>query len=95
MVLIMLASMVVLLFLGFLMMIPLTVAAVIGFVMMFDGFGQIDTFIQQMLAGIRPTALIAVPMFIFAADVMTRGQSANRLVNLVMEIGRASCRERV
>lgn len=84
MVLIMLASMVVLLFLGFPMMIPLTVAAVIGFVMMFDGFGQIDTFIQQMLAGIRPTALIAVPMFIFAADVMTRGQSANRLVNLVM-----------
>ncbi len=84
MVLIMLASMVVLLFLGFPMMVPLTVAAVIGFVMMFDGFGQIDTFIQQMLAGIRPTALIAVPMFIFAADVMTRGQSANRLVDLVM-----------
>lgn len=84
MVLLMLASMTLLLLLGFPMMIPLTVAAVIGFVMMFDGFGQIDTFIQQMLAGIRPTALIAVPMFIFAADVMTRGQSANRLVNLVM-----------
>jgi len=84
MVLLMLASMTLLLLLGFPMMIPLTVAAVIGFVMMFDGFGQIDTFIQQMLAGIRPTALIAVPMFIFAADVMTRGQSANRLVDLVM-----------
>ena len=84
MMLIMLSSMVLLLLLGFPMMIPLTVAAVIGFVMMFDGFGQIDTFIQQMLAGIRPTALIAVPMFIFAADVMTRGQSANRLVDLVM-----------
>ena len=84
MMLIMLSSMVLLLLLGFPMMIPLTVAAVIGFVMMFDGFGQIDTFIQQMLGGIRPTALIAVPMFIFAADVMTRGQSANRLVDLVM-----------
>jgi len=84
MMLAMLSSMILLLLLGFPMMIPLTVAAVIGFVMMFDGFGQIDTFIQQMLGGIRPTALIAVPMFIFAADIMTRGQSANRLVNLVM-----------
>ena len=73
MVLLMLASMTLLLLLGFPMMIPLTVAAVIGFVMMFDGFGQIDTFIQQMLAGIRSMVLIVVFMFIFAVDVMTRG----------------------
>ncbi|WP_445395877.1 TRAP transporter large permease [Zobellella sp. An-6] len=73
-----------LLLLGFPMMIPLTTAAVVGFVMMFDGFGQMGTFIQQMMAGIRPASLIAVPMFILAADIMTRGHSADRLINMVM-----------
>jgi len=81
---IMFLVMLVLLLFGFPMMVPLIVGAVVGFVMMFDGFDRMDFFIQQMLAGIRPTALIAVPMFILAADIMTRGQSANRLVNMVM-----------
>ena len=73
-----------LLLLGFPMMIPLIVASVVGFAMSFDGFGQMSTFIQQMMGGIRPASLIAVPMFILAADIMTRGHSANRLINLVM-----------
>lgn len=81
---IMMIVMIGLLLLGFPMMIPLTVAAVIGFVMMFDGFSQMGTFIQQMMGGIRPASLIAVPMFILAADIMTRGQSADRLINMVM-----------
>ncbi|MEC7432353.1 MAG: TRAP transporter large permease subunit, partial [Pseudomonadota bacterium] len=81
---IMMIVMIGLLLLGFPMMIPLTTAAVIGFVMMFDGFGQMGTFIQQMMGGIRPASLIAVPMFILAADIMTRGQSADRLINMVM-----------
>ena len=37
-----------------------------------------------MMGGIRPASLIAVPMFILAADIMTRGQSADRLINMVM-----------
>ncbi|RUR30240.1 TRAP transporter large permease [Vreelandella andesensis] len=81
---IMVVTMIALLLLGFPMMIPLITAAVIGFYMMFNGFGQMDTLIQQMMAGIRPASLIAVPMFILAADVMTRGQSANRLIEMVM-----------
>jgi tripartite ATP-independent transporter DctM subunit len=81
---IMMIVMIGLLLLGFPMMIPLTVAAVIGFVMTFDGLGQMGTFIQQMMGGIRPASLIAVPMFILAADIMTRGQSADRLINMVM-----------
>ena len=76
--------MLVLLLIGFPMMIPLTVAALTGFYMMFGGMSQMDTFIQQVLGGIRPASLIAVPMFILAADIMTRGQSANRLINMVM-----------
>ncbi|WP_346796821.1 TRAP transporter large permease [Halomonas sp. Bachu 37] len=81
---IMVVTMIALLLLGFPMMIPLITAAVIGFYMMFNGFGQMDTLIQQMMAGIRPASLIAVPMFILAADIMTRGQSAERLINMVM-----------
>ena len=81
---IMFIVMLVLLLIGFPMMVPLIVGAIVGFFMMFDGFDRMDFFIQQMMGGIRPTALIAVPMFILAADIMTRGQSANRLVDMVM-----------
>ncbi|MFT4608021.1 MAG: C4-dicarboxylate transporter DctM subunit, partial [Chitinophagales bacterium] len=40
--------------------------------------------VQQMLGGIRPASLIAVPMFMLAADIMTRGHSADRLIDMVM-----------
>ena len=76
--------MIVLLLLGFPMMIPLIAGAFVGFLMMFGGLSQTETMVQQMLAGIRPASLIAVPMFIFAADIMTRGQSAGRLIDMVM-----------
>ncbi len=78
------AIMIVLLLLGFPMMIPLIVGAFVGFLIMFGDMGQMETMVQQMMAGIRPASLIAVPMFIFAADIMTRGQSAGRLIDLVM-----------
>ena len=77
--------MIILLLLGFPMMIPLIVAAFIGFYELFSGFGKMDFMVQQFMAGIRPASLIAVPMFIFAADIMTRGQSANRLIDMVMK----------
>lgn len=76
--------MIVLLLFGFPMMIPLIAAAFVGFFTLFGGFGQLETMVQQMLAGIRPASLIAVPMFIFAADIMTRGKSAGRLIDMVM-----------
>lgn len=77
-------TMIVLLLLGFPMMIPLIAGSLIGFIGIFGGFSQLDTMVQQIMAGIRPASLIAVPMFIFAADIMTRGQSATRLIDLVM-----------
>lgn len=77
-------TMIFLLLLGFPMMIPLIAGSLIGFVALFGGVGQLDTMVQQILGGIRPASLIAVPMFIFAADIMTRGQSATRLIDLVM-----------
>ena len=59
--------MVVLLFLSFPMIVPLAVGALIGLI----HFSQVDpeVIIQQMVTGISPNALIAVPMFILAADI--------------------------
>ncbi|WP_340151408.1 TRAP transporter large permease [uncultured Sneathiella sp.] len=77
--------MIVLLLAGFPMMVPLLLGAFYGFYDLFSGVSKMEFMIQQMLAGIRPASLIAVPMFILAADIMTRGQSANRLIDLVMK----------
>ncbi len=75
------SAMVVLLFLSFPMVVPLAIGALIGLV----HFSAIDTgvIIQQMVTGISPNALIAVPMFILAADIMTRGHTAHNLLNLI------------
>jgi tripartite ATP-independent transporter DctM subunit len=77
--------MVILLLLGFPMKIPLIAGATLGVYLLYDGdLSQMQFMIQQMMAGIRPAALIAVPMFILSADIMTRGKSAERLIDLVM-----------
>jgi C4-dicarboxylate transporter DctM subunit len=77
--------MVVLLLLGFPMKIPLIAGATLGVYLLYDGdMSQMQFMIQQMMAGIRPAALIAVPMFILSADIMTRGKSAGKLIDLVM-----------
>lgn len=78
-----LATMIGLLVLGFPMMIPLLAATIVGFVAFFPGM-PMENIIQQMIGGVRPTALIAVPMFIFAADIVTKGKTADRLLDLVM-----------
>jgi len=80
----MLSLMIALLLLGFPMMIPLLGAAMLGFFVFFAGM-QPDIMIQQMIGGIKPAALVAVPMFIFAADIITKGHSADRLLDLVMK----------
>ena len=78
-----LGILVVLLFLGFPMMVPLLVASLVTLVAFFPQVAG-DVVIQQMIGGVKPSALIAVPMFILAADIMTKGQAADRLLNVVM-----------
>ena len=56
--------MLVLLLLGFPMMIPLISGAFIGVIELFGGIEKTEFMVQQMLGGIRPASLIAVPMFI-------------------------------
>ncbi|RXJ86673.1 TRAP transporter large permease [Arcobacter sp. CECT 8985] len=76
--------MVVLLLIGFPMMVPLIAGSTVGFYEIFGDLNKMQFMIQQMMAGIRPAALIAVPMFILSADIMTRGKSAEKLIDLVM-----------
>ncbi|HJL17209.1 MAG TPA: TRAP transporter large permease [Sandaracinaceae bacterium LLY-WYZ-13_1] len=78
-----LGLMLLLLFLGYPMKVPLTVAALFVVTVWFPGAAP-ETLVQQMIGGVQPAALIAVPMFIFAAEIMTRGQAADRLLDLVM-----------
>ena len=77
--------MVILLLMGFPMKIPLIAGATLGVYLLYLGdLSKTQFMIQQMMAGIRPAALIAVPMFILSADIMTRGKSADKLIDLVM-----------
>jgi C4-dicarboxylate transporter DctM subunit len=75
--------MLLLLMLGYPMKVPLISATLLALVVFHPDVPPAVA-IQQMIGGIKPSALIAVPMFIFAADIMTRGHSANRLLDLVM-----------
>ncbi|NIY82391.1 TRAP transporter large permease [Vibrio hepatarius] len=75
-------TMITLLAFGFPMLVPLLAATMLGFIV-YLGLGP-DFMIQQMLAGIKPAALIAVPMFILAAEIITRGVAATRLLDVAM-----------
>jgi len=55
----------------------------LGFFVYFAGM-EPNIMIQQMIGGVTPAALVAVPMFIFAADIVTKGYSADRLIDMVM-----------
>jgi C4-dicarboxylate transporter, DctM subunit len=77
--------MLVLLLMGFPMMVPLLAAALVGFFFFLPALRP-EIIVQQMTSGIEPTALIAVPMFILAADIVTKGRTANRLIDLAMSM---------
>ena len=79
----MLVLMIALLIAGYPLMAPLLAAALLAFLVFIPGMDP-QIMIQQMIGGVKPSALIAVPLFIFAADIMTRGHTANRLLDLVM-----------
>jgi tripartite ATP-independent transporter DctM subunit len=76
------AILLLLLLLGFPMKVPL-IAAALAVLMIYYPDVDPAVLIQQWIGGIKPTALIAVPMFILAADLMTRGQAAGRLLDAV------------
>ncbi|WP_101842302.1 TRAP transporter large permease [Halobacillus sp. Marseille-P3879] len=77
-----LTIMVVLLLLNFPMMIPLMVAPII---VVFLYFPTMDPMIlmKQFSTGIEAYVLLAVPLFIFAADIMTSGKTSRRLLDFI------------
>lgn len=71
-----------LLMLGFPMMVPLAAGTLFMMVTGMTFFGP-DEMISWMINGVGSWVLAAVPMFIFAADILTKGYTANRLLDLV------------
>lgn len=63
-------------------MIPLIVAPVAVAFIFFPNLRP-ELLIDQLLTGIESPVLLAVPMFIFAADIMTSGKTSNRLLDFI------------
>ncbi|MFD1415212.1 TRAP transporter large permease [Oceanobacillus jeddahense] len=78
----MLSIMIVLLFLNFPMMIPLMLAPVVV-MLIFNPNLNMDLLMGQLLTGISSSVLLCVPLFIFAADIMTSGKTSNRLLDFI------------
>ncbi len=74
--------MAVLLLLGFPMMIPLIVAPLIVLLIYYPNL-DVWFMIQQMIEGISGYVLLAVPLFIFAADIMSTGKTSQRLLDFI------------
>ena len=85
MVTVMFTCMVVLLVMAFPMMIPVIMGPIIVLTIYFDMIPP-DMFVQQMVSGVRLMSLIAIPLFIFSAGIMTKGTTADRLIKLVLAL---------
>lgn len=74
-------SLLILFTLGFPMFLSLILTTLLTFVFFLPI--ELSTVIQQSISGISTFVLLAIPMFIFAADIMTAGHTANRLIDFV------------
>lgn len=70
------------LFLGFPLMFSMIIAPLVVLIKEFPII-QPMLITQQTIAGVSPYTLLAVPMFIFAADIMSTGETADRLLDMV------------
>ncbi|WP_407269191.1 TRAP transporter large permease [Radiobacillus sp. PE A8.2] len=82
MLLTLIAIMIVLLLLNFPMMIPLIVAPVIIVSIYYPDMG-LTLVLDQLMTGIESPVLLCVPLFIFAADIMTSGRTSNKLLDFI------------
>ncbi|GAE92585.1 TRAP-type C4-dicarboxylate transport system [Gracilibacillus boraciitolerans JCM 21714] len=74
--------MIILLLLNFPMMIPLILAPVI-IMLIYNPNLSMDLLMKQLLTGIESPVLLCVPLFIFAADIMTSGRTSQRLLDFI------------
>ena len=77
------ALMFVLLLAGLPMWVPFLIAPLMALWVFYPDVNLHIVFPQQVIVGLQPLTLTCVPMFIFAADLICRGQAAEKLVNAV------------
>ncbi len=70
------------LFLGFPMFIGMLTAAIVVTLVYFQNMSP-ELLMQQLMVGISTYVLLAIPMFILAAEIMCAGEAANRLLGLL------------
>ncbi|MFP4374579.1 MAG: TRAP transporter large permease [Spirochaetaceae bacterium] len=75
-------SMVVMLLMGFPFMVLILGSLMLQLEVNMPMFNM-NVIVQQVLTGLTPPALQAVPMFILGAAILTSGQAAKRLINMV------------
>lgn len=75
-------SMIVKLLLGFPFML-LILGSLVLYLMIYMPHFNMIVVIQQVRTGIMPPALVAVPMFILGASIITTGDAASKLINMV------------
>lgn len=65
---------------------PIFIAILAPTIISFEVFGPgipPTVLVQRMVQGINKFSLLAIPLFIFSADIIARGQIGNRLIRLV------------
>ncbi|MFD2182792.1 TRAP transporter large permease [Rhodoplanes azumiensis] len=73
---------VILLVLGFEMFLVMGVPTLLAWLLLFPSIPPV-ALAQKLLGGVNVSTLLAIPFFIFAADIMARGTIAKRLTDLV------------
>lgn len=75
----------VMLFLNFPIMVVLFVSALLMMVTFAPNLDYV-IFIQQLSSSVESYVLLAIPMFIFSADIIVEGRTANRLLDFVKDL---------
>ncbi len=78
-------SLAVMLLFGFPFMVTLLGALILYVYVYMPDFAPklVTTMVQQVITGVTPPALVCVPMFILSASIITSGESANRLIQMI------------
>lgn len=76
-------SMVVMLLMGFPFMVLILGSLLLHVEIAMPTFNFSNVLVQQVLTGLTPPSLQAVPMFILGAGILTSGQAARRLIDMV------------
>lgn len=72
-------------FIGLPMVVGMLLASIIAMLVFFPSIGPV-MLMQQMMVGVESFVIIAIPMFIFAAEIMAGGESAERLLGFIRAI---------